>query len=138
MKKRIDNYVFFFNVAYAHICPSIAAELNNMIVSDSLKKILQSLDRSPLVWESMTWTQIEGLQRQGMDMCILPVGATEQHGPHLPVNTDSVIATAVCLYASAKTGVPVLPTITYGCSLGHTEQWSGTLSLYPETPQANG
>jgi creatinine amidohydrolase len=89
--------------------------------------------QAPVIWESLTWQQIETLRQSGMDMCLLPVGATEQHGPHLPVNTDSAIATAVCLYASAKTGVPMLPTMTYGCSLGHTEKWAGTLSFYPET-----
>ncbi len=68
-----------------------------------------------------------------MDMCLLPIGATEQHGPHLPLNTDSVFATATCMYASAKTRVPMLPTLCYGCSLGHTDRWPGTLSLYPET-----
>lgn len=66
-------------------------------------------------------------------MCLLPLGATEQHGRHLPVNTDSVLATAVCHFASAKSGIPVLPTIDYGCSLGHTDKWPGTISLFPET-----
>jgi creatinine amidohydrolase len=37
------------------------------------------------------------------------------------------------MYASAKTGIPMLPTIDYGCSLGHTDRWPGTISLYPET-----
>jgi creatinine amidohydrolase len=73
------------------------------------------------------------MRDRGMDMCLLPLGATEQHGPHLPVSTDSIFACATCMYASAKTGVPVLPTITYGCSLGHTDRWPGTISLYPET-----
>lgn len=104
-----------------------------MQLPDSLKSIPLFQTRSPIIWESLTWSQIEQLQHSGMDLCILPVGATEQHGPHLPVNTDSAIASAVCLYASAMTGVPVLPTLTYGCSLGHTERWNGTLSFYPET-----
>jgi len=73
------------------------------------------------------------MRDRGGDFCLLPVGATEQHGPHLPVNTDSLLATAVCMYASARTGVPMLPTLTYGCSLGHTDRWPGTLSLYPAT-----
>lgn len=102
-------------------------------LSDSLQTLPVFQTHKPVIWESLSWSAIEALQQQGTDMCILPIGATEQHGPHLPVNTDSAIATAVCLYASALTGVPVLPTLTYGCSLGHTERWSGTLSLYPET-----
>jgi creatinine amidohydrolase len=103
------------------------------MLSESLKAVPLFQTHTPVIWEHLTWSQIEALRQGGMDMCLLPVGATEQHGPHLPVNTDSAIATATCLYASAKTGVPVLPTMTYGCSLGHTEKWAGTLSYYPET-----
>lgn len=104
-----------------------------MYLSPPLKSLPLFQSKSPVIWERLSWAQIEALQQSGMDMCLLPVGATEQHGPHLPVNTDSAIATSVCLYASAVTGVPVLPTFTYGCSLGHTERWNGTLSFYPET-----
>ena len=83
--------------------------------------------------ERLPWPAIQNLLLGGHDLVILPIGATEQHGPHLPINTDSVLATACCWYASAKTGVPVLPTMTYGCSLGHTDHWPGTVSLMPET-----
>jgi creatinine amidohydrolase len=69
----------------------------------------------------------------GTDLCLLPCGATEQHGPHLPLDTDSIFAAAFCAYVSSKIGVPVLPTVEYGCSLGHTDRWPGTLSLMPET-----
>jgi creatinine amidohydrolase len=34
---------------------------------------------------------------------------------------------------SARTGIPVLPELAYGCSLGHSHKWPGTLSLRPET-----
>jgi creatinine amidohydrolase len=81
----------------------------------------------PLLWESLTWPEIAALRDAGSDMVLLPIGATE------PVNTDSVFATACCMYASAKTRIPMLPTLSYGCSLGHTDRWPGTLSLYPET-----
>ncbi len=87
----------------------------------------------PVCWDRLTWPEVESLRNRGGDMVLLPLGATEQHGPHLPLNTDSVFATACCLYASARTGVPVLPTIDYGCSLGHTDRWPGTISLFPET-----
>ena len=62
---------------------------------------------------------------------MLPVGAFEQHGPHLPVSTDVDIATAVCREASARTGVPLLPTLWAGSSQAHTTAWPGTLSLPP-------
>jgi len=81
----------------------------------------------------MTWPEVQAMRDGGTDLCLLPLGATEQHGPHLPLNTDSLFAAAFCGYASAKTGVPVLPAIEYGCSLGHTDRWPGTISLFPET-----
>src|SRR5688572_2673574 len=85
------------------------------------------------MWDGMSWPEIEQHRDGGGRMVLLPVGATEQHGPHLPVNVDSLFASAFCMYASAKIGVPVLPTLTYGCSLGHTDRWAGTISLMPET-----
>jgi len=81
----------------------------------------------------MTHEEIGELRRSGMDMAILPVGSTEQHGPHLSVNVDTVSAYAVAKEVSARTGVPVLPALPYGSALGHTEKWPGTLSLSPMT-----
>lgn len=83
--------------------------------------------------EALSWTDVADLQRQGTDMLILPVGATEQHGPHLPINTDTVIAEELCAFASAKSGVPVLPALAYTVSAGHTTKWPGTFSLSHET-----
>ncbi len=88
---------------------------------------------APLLWERLTWPEIAALTRSGMDMAILPVGSTEQHGPHLAVATDGVCAAAVAHAVSAHTGVVVLPALPYGCSLGHTRKWPGTLSLEPAT-----
>lgn len=83
--------------------------------------------------ENLAWPRIQELQSAGQDFLLLPLGATEQHGPHLPINTDTVIATALCDYASAQTGVPVLPALSYTVSIGHTEKWPGTFSLFHET-----
>lgn len=63
---------------------------------------------------------------------LLPLGATEQHGPHLPTGTDTILATAICEAASAATGAPVLPAVAVGCSYGHGTSFAGTLSLSPE------
>ncbi|MDB5326793.1 MAG: creatininase [Phycisphaerales bacterium] len=86
-----------------------------------------------VLWDELTWPEMATLVASNTDTALLPLGATEQHGPQLPLNTDSVFAHAFCCYASAKTGVPVLPPVTYGCSLGHTGQWPGTVSVFPET-----
>lgn len=85
------------------------------------------------MWEELTWEDVRDLVDGGMDMAILPVGATEQHGPHLHLGMDTLAADAVARGVSARTGVPVLPALPYGCSLGHTTRWPGTLSLRPET-----
>ena len=86
-----------------------------------------------MLLEELAWPEVQALLEKGMRTVLLPVGATEQHGPHLPLNTDSVIATAACSLASATTGVPVLPTLRVGISIGHTERWPGTVSIFHET-----
>jgi creatinine amidohydrolase len=63
---------------------------------------------------------------------LVPVGATEQHGPHLPTGTDTIVATAVCAAVAGATGAVLLPAIPVGCSFGHGRQIPGTLSLTPE------
>jgi creatinine amidohydrolase len=92
-----------------------------------------ALQQRPLLWASLTWEEIGSLRQSGMDLCLLPVGATEQHGPHLGVGMDSRNATLLCEAVSRETGAPVLPTLSYGCSLGHSRRWPGTIALQPQT-----
>lgn len=66
------------------------------------------------------------------DVGLVPVGATEQHGPHLPTGTDTLCSTAVCVAAAGLSGAVVLPAIPIGCSYGHGREIPGTLSLPPE------
>jgi creatinine amidohydrolase len=66
-------------------------------------------------------------------VAVLPVGATEQHGPHLATGTDTLLAEHVAGAAAERTSDVVLPALPYGCSLGHTDRWPGTLSLHPLT-----
>ena len=84
-------------------------------------------------WDLCTSTEIGKLIRDGMDMAVLPVGATEQHGPHLGTGTDTISAQWIAEQAAERAGVFVLPSVPYGCSLGHTDHWPGTLSLGPVT-----
>jgi creatinine amidohydrolase len=69
-------------------------------------------------------------------IAVLPVGATEQHGSHLATGTDTLLAEAVSLAAATRTGDLVLPALAFGCSLGHTSHWPGTISLMPSTMAA--
>jgi creatinine amidohydrolase len=43
------------------------------------------------LFEEMSWKDVERLLKQ-TDVCIVPIGAIEQHGPHLPLGTDTYIA----------------------------------------------
>jgi creatinine amidohydrolase len=87
----------------------------------------------PVRWELLTWPEIEALvSDQPRQVALLPVGATEQHGPHLPTGTDTIIATELCHAVSVRTGAPVLPALPIGCSYGHGTLLPGTLSLTPE------
>jgi mycofactocin precursor peptide peptidase len=81
-------------------------------------------DLSATVWTSV---------RAGA-LVLVPVGSTEQHGPHLPFSTDSVIARAVAeraadALATAPDGPPlVAPAIVYGAS-GEHAGFPGTISI---------
>lgn len=83
-------------------------------------------------WAALTLDEIGEAAAQGQ-LAVLPVGATEQHGPHLATGTDTLLAEHVSLAAAERTGDVVLPALPYGCSLGHTDRWPGTLSLLPAT-----
>ncbi|MFF2299321.1 mycofactocin biosynthesis peptidyl-dipeptidase MftE [Arthrobacter sp. NPDC058127] len=63
-------------------------------------------------------------------MVIVPIGSTEQHGPHLPLNTDTVVATAVSEAVATRIGdhVLVAPPVSYGSS-GEHQSFAGTASI---------
>jgi creatinine amidohydrolase len=84
-------------------------------------------------WSASTWEEIGRWSAGGMDAALLPIGATEQHGPHLGTGMDSSLAGRLAAKVSGQTGVPLLPVLPYGCSLGHSRRWPGTLSLSPQT-----
>ncbi|MBK1786961.1 mycofactocin biosynthesis peptidyl-dipeptidase MftE [Prauserella cavernicola] len=59
----------------------------------------------------------------------VPLGATEQHGPHLPLHTDTTIATALARRLAERVpGVLVAPAVPYGSS-GEHAGFPGTLSI---------
>jgi len=69
------------------------------------------------------------LDRAHRTVLAVPLGATEQHGPHLPLNTDTTIATELChRLAAALPDIVVAPAIPYGSSGEHAD-FPGTLSI---------
>jgi creatinine amidohydrolase len=84
-----------------------------------------------VIWSERTWEEIPTDLNAAARAAILPVGATEQHGPHLGCGMDFVLADVLTREVSKHVRVPVLPTLPYGCSLGHSRRWPGTIALDP-------
>jgi len=61
-------------------------------------------------------------------MVLVPVGSFEQHGPHLPLDTDTTIASAVAARVGARLSAPVAPPLAYG-SGGEHQSFAGTMSI---------
>ncbi len=76
---------------------------------------------------AMTWPDVA--QRCAGSLLVVPLGATEQHGPHLPLATDTEVARALADgLASRRAGVLVAPALPYGSS-GEHAAFAGTISI---------
>ena len=82
----------------------------------------------------LTWPEAERRLAE-VDIALLPVGAIEQHGYHLPLDTDAFDAEYICREVARRCAAPrplVLPLIPYGVSYHH-QDFPGTLSVGPDT-----
>jgi creatinine amidohydrolase len=80
-------------------------------------------------YDELTWPEMrEAISRQPVVM--LPFGAVEDHGPHLPLSTDNVIVEALCLEAArrAPDDMLVMPLTAYGLDEHHMD-FPGTISV---------
>ncbi|MGP8303738.1 creatininase family protein [Streptomyces inhibens] len=68
-------------------------------------------------------------------MALLPIGSFEQHGPFLPLTTDTVIACTLARELAAVRPVMLLPPLTVSCSQEHAA-WPGTVSISARTLHA--
>ena len=62
---------------------------------------------------------LRNLIKNKKKIAVIPIGSIEQHGPHLPISTDSDIVSEVAKKISDKNDYLLLPTITYGISFEH-------------------
>lgn len=86
------------------------------------------IDRLSLVGE-LSWPETAVRVREDEAVLVLPLGSTEQHGPHLPLSTDTDIAVELCRrLAGVRRDVLVAPPLAYGAS-GEHAGFAGTLSI---------
>jgi creatinine amidohydrolase len=83
-------------------------------------------------WERMTSPEVKQAVKDSRGVAIIPIGASEVHGPHLPVGTDSIETYAIGLRAAQKAGVIITPLIWIGNSRSFMD-FPGTISVEPET-----
>lgn len=70
----------------------------------------------------------EDEQRRAAPVAVLPVGSFEQHGQHLPLATDTIVACAIAERIAAAYDLFLFPPVTISCSHEHSA-WPGTVSL---------
>ena len=86
-------------------------------------------------WEELTSPDVDALDRD-RSVIVLPLGSVEQHGRHMPLRTDTMLAHAVALAAAEKAGDTfVLPPPWYGFSAHHM-RFAGSVTLSANTLMA--
>ena len=86
------------------------------------------------IWGELTWPEARA-RFDEMAVALLPVGSVEQHGPHLPLDTDAFDADYLARRVAGACSDPkplVLPTISYGVSYHHND-FKGTISISDDT-----
>lgn len=85
----------------------------------------------------MTWLEYAERLRAGRPVVIIPAGALEQHGPHLPLATDTIIPSMLAEMVAGRIGALVAPAFVYGCrsqpKSGGGNHFVGTTSLWGST-----
>jgi creatinine amidohydrolase len=84
------------------------------------------------VWlQNMTWEEVKKKTEESKGTIILPIGSTEQHGYHLPVGTDTMVANSIAEAAAMKAKVLVAPPLWFGWSPHHLVL-PGTITIRAE------
>ena len=81
---------------------------------------------------AMTWRDVRAALDGGGDRVVVPFGAVEQHGSHLPLETDALLGDHLGPLLAERLDALCTPTVPIGCSEHHMSR-AGTLSLRPDT-----
>ncbi|MDQ6811231.1 MAG: creatininase family protein [Actinomycetota bacterium] len=82
--------------------------------------------------DTLAWPQVQAEIEAGRDTIVLALGATEQHGPHMPLATDALIGDHLARMLADRLDAFLAPTLRVGCSEHHLG-FAGTISLSEET-----
>jgi creatinine amidohydrolase len=88
---------------------------------------------TPLLYERLTWPEV----RRAVDedrVCLIPAGTLEDHGPHLPLDADTRIATEICRRTAEATpdDIVLLPPVIHGYTPHHMD-FPGAITIGWET-----
>lgn len=83
---------------------------------------------SPWYLPDLTRVEVAEAMERGIRTVIIPLGATEQHGPHAPFGTDTIVAEEVSLRLGARLSALVAPVLPVTYSPQHLA-WAGSMSL---------
>lgn len=89
-----------------------------------------------LWWQELTLPEVTDFAKDVSDIAILPIGATEQHGPHSPCGVDAFNAIGMAEKIAEKTDVMLLPPMMYGSHPYHHWYMPGTIPLSYDTHTA--
>jgi creatinine amidohydrolase len=85
--------------------------------------------------DALTWPQVRAEIEAGRDAVVVALGATEQHGHHLPLATDALLGDHLARALADRLDAFLAPTLRVGCSAHHLG-FAGTMSLSEDTFQA--
>jgi creatinine amidohydrolase len=87
---------------------------------------------SAIELDTLTWPQVEAEIKTGRDTVVMALGATEQHGRHMPLATDALIGDHLARIVADRLEAFLAPTLRIGCSEHHVG-FAGTTSFSEQT-----
>ena len=70
--------------------------------------------KNAILWENLKAPDFAEAVKKSKGVCVVPIGAMEKHGPHMPVGTDNIIAERTAILAAEREPVVIFPTFGFG------------------------